>query len=70
MNNRELVADGLVTVREAAQWLGLGRAKLYQMMERGELAYVKIGRARRIPRGALVDVAVSGLVRRDEVASC
>ncbi len=65
MNNRELVADGLVTVREAAQWLGLGRAKLYQMMERGELAYVKIGRARRIPRGALVDVAVRGLVQRD-----
>ena len=65
MNNRELVADGLVTVREAAQWLGLGRAKLYQMMEQGELAYVKIGRARRIPRGALVDVAVSGLVWRD-----
>jgi len=35
------------------------------MMEQGELAYVKIGRARRIPRGALVDVAVSGLVQRD-----
>ena len=45
--------------------VGLGRAKLYKMMEQGELAYVKIGRARRIPRGALVDVAVSGLVQRD-----
>jgi len=65
MNRRELVADGLVTVNEAAEWLGLGRAKLYKMMEQGELAYVKIGRARRIPRGALVDVAVSGLVWRD-----
>jgi excisionase family DNA binding protein len=65
MNRRDLVADGLVTVNEAAEWLGLGRAKLYKMMEQGELAYVKIGRARRIPRGALVDVAVSGLVQRD-----
>jgi excisionase family DNA binding protein len=65
MNRRDLVADGLVTVNEAAEWLGLGRAKLYKMMEQGELAYVKIGRARRIPRGALVDVAISGLVQRD-----
>jgi excisionase family DNA binding protein len=65
MTQRGLVADGLVTVREAAEWLGLGRAKLYKMMEQGELAYVKIGRARRIPRGALIDVAVRGLVQRD-----
>ena len=65
MNRRELVADGLVTVNEAAEWLGLGRSKVYTMMEQGELAYVQIGRARRIPRGALVDVAVSGLVWRD-----
>jgi excisionase family DNA binding protein len=43
MTQRGLVADGLVTVREAAEWLGLGRAKLYKMMEQGELAYVKIG---------------------------
>jgi excisionase family DNA binding protein len=40
--------DRLAKVGEAAEHLGLSRAKLYQMMEAGELTYVKIGRNRRI----------------------
>src|SRR5262249_54626941 len=39
----------LLTVPEAAQALGLGRSVIYELLVAGELAGVKIGRARRIP---------------------
>ncbi len=57
----ELVADGLFTVAEAASFLRLSRSNLYVLMERGELAFVKLGRSRRIPRRALVELAAGGL---------
>ncbi len=57
----ELVAEGLVRVAQAAEFSGLSRSKLYELMEAGGLAYVKIGRARRIPRHALIDLAARNL---------
>lgn len=39
----------LLTVQEAAMMLTLSRSMVYNLMERGHLAYVKIGRTRRIP---------------------
>lgn len=48
-----LVRDGAVSVSEAQAITGLGRTFLYGAMQRGELPYVKIGSARRIPRRAL-----------------
>ncbi len=57
----DLVADGLVTVQEAAQFLSISRSKLYELMDNGELTFVKLGRSRRIPRRTLVDLAASGL---------
>ena len=57
----DLVADGLLTVREAARFLRLSRSNLYALMERGELAFVKLGRSRRIPRRALVELAAAHL---------
>ena len=57
----DLVADGLVTVQEAAQFLSISRSKLYELMDNGELTFVKLGRSRRIPRRALIDLAASGL---------
>lgn len=57
----ELVSDGLVTVPEAAAFLSLSRSTLYALMERGDLPYVRIGAARRIPRKALVALALSNL---------
>ncbi len=56
-----LVADGLVSVREAALFLSVSRSKLYELMDNGELKFVKLGRSRRIPRRALIDLAASGL---------
>jgi excisionase family DNA binding protein len=38
----------LLTVSEAAESLGLGQTMVYQLLQRKELASVKIGRARRI----------------------
>ena len=57
----ELVQDGLMTIREAAAFLGLGRSTIYGLMERGELPYACIGARRLIPRRALVDLAASHL---------
>lgn len=57
-----IVGDGLLTVREAAAFLRLSKSTLYGLMEMQRLAYVKIGRARRIPRRALVDLAAHYLV--------
>jgi excisionase family DNA binding protein len=57
----ELVADGLITVKEAAKFLRLSRGKVYQLMDSGMLCYLKLGRARRIPRRAVVQLAAREL---------
>jgi len=56
-----LVGDGLLTVSEATAFLRLSRSTLYTLMDEGELAFVRIGRARRIPRRALIDLAAAHL---------
>ncbi len=56
-----LVGDGLLTVSEATAFLRLSRSTLYTLMDAGELAYVRIGRSRRIPRRALIDLAAVSL---------
>jgi len=60
-DGRQVVAEGLLTVPEAASFLSVSRSKLYEMMDRGLLPYVKLGRARRIPRRALVELAAGEL---------
>lgn len=39
----------ILTAGEAAELLKVSRSKVYNMLRRGELKSVKIGRARRIP---------------------
>jgi excisionase family DNA binding protein len=39
---------GLAKVSEVADFLKLSRAKVYQLMDAGELCHVKLGRSRRI----------------------
>jgi excisionase family DNA binding protein len=57
-----LVGDGFVDVAEAGRFLHLSRAKLYQLMDDHELPYAKFGKARRIPRRALLEYANRCLV--------
>jgi excisionase family DNA binding protein len=56
--------DGLARVREACEYLALSRAAVYSLMDKGELKFVKIGKARRIPWPALV-----ALVERHSVSA-
>jgi excisionase family DNA binding protein len=51
---RRLLVDGMLTVSQAKQLCGLGRSKLYELMDRGDLPFAKIGRSRRIPKNALL----------------
>jgi excisionase family DNA binding protein len=46
----------VLTVRDAAAILRVGRNQLYQAVARGELAAIRIGRSIRIPRQALLDL--------------
>jgi excisionase family DNA binding protein len=53
----------LMTVKEAASSLRMSRANIYNLMDQGELAYLKIGRCRRIPRKALQDLISRSMVQ-------
>ena len=56
----------LLTPIEAAQVLRIGRSKLYQLLQAGELEFVHIGACRRIPAEALNDL-VARLRRPDSI---
>lgn len=45
----------LVTVREAARVLGIGRSLAYRYVMNGKLKSIKLGRLRRIPTAVLND---------------
>jgi excisionase family DNA binding protein len=49
----------VLTAREAAAILRVGRNQLYQAVSRGELGSVRIGRSIRIPKQALVALLAS-----------
>ena len=49
----------VLTDREAAAILRVGRNQLYQAVSRGELGSVRIGRSIRIPKQALLDLLAS-----------
>jgi excisionase family DNA binding protein len=57
----EMVIDGLARIAEAVTFLGLSRSKLYELMDAGDLPFVLLGRSRRIPRRALVELAARHL---------
>jgi excisionase family DNA binding protein len=54
--------DGFVKVMEAAKYLSVSRSTIYELMGSGALPYAKIGRSRRIPRRALIELAEKSLV--------
>jgi excisionase family DNA binding protein len=60
----------LLTPREAATALGIGRSKLYELLQTGVLESVHIGACRRIPTEAvlaLVDRLRGGVADGDRV---
>jgi excisionase family DNA binding protein len=54
----------LLTPEAAAELLSVGRTAIYDLMARGELSSVRIGRSRRIPIAALHEF-VEGLALDD-----
>ena len=50
----------LLRPEQAAEWLNIGRSKVYELMRSGQLQSVQIGACRRIPKAALIDY-VDGL---------
>ena len=46
----------LLTPIQAAHALGIGRSKLYKLLQNGDLQSVRIGACRRIPTDALSDL--------------
>ncbi len=59
----------LLTPTEAATALGIGRSKLYQLLQAGVLESVHIGTCRRIPAQALTALVDRLLVTDEEAAS-
>lgn len=57
-----LLEDGLLRIKEAADFSGWSVAFIYKLMRQNELAYVKVGRSRRIPRRALINLAEKHLI--------
>jgi excisionase family DNA binding protein len=54
------MAEGLLDAKEAADFLGVGRTKVYDFMSSQDLPYVKLGKSRRIPKVALKIFAEKG----------
>ncbi len=50
----------LLTVPEAARYLGVGRKKIYQLIEYGEVKAVKLGRSTQIEKESLDRFRESG----------
>lgn len=55
----ELVAGGMLTVKQAVSISRIGKSKLYELMDSGDLRSAKIGRRRLIPRRVL-DLYLAG----------
>ena len=50
---RELPADHLLTMQEAAEWLRVSRWSVYALIHANQLNTIKIGRRRLVSREAL-----------------
>jgi excisionase family DNA binding protein len=45
----------LYTIQDAAVSLAIGRSRVYELLNAGDIEYILIGRSRRIPASALED---------------
>ena len=63
--DQDLIADGLLSIQEAADFTCVSRTDIYARMNHGELRSVKIGRRRLIPKRALIDMISRNLVKEE-----
>jgi excisionase family DNA binding protein len=49
----------LLTPTEAADALGIGRSKLYELLRQGRIRSIRIGTCRRVPAAALDEFVVA-----------
>jgi excisionase family DNA binding protein len=54
------MTSALLTVPEAAKYLGVGRKKVYELIEWGELKAVKLGRSVQVQKDSLDHFRESG----------
>lgn len=52
----------LLRVTEVARYLNLSRSCVYQIMDRGELPYVKIGKSRRVKPDDIARLIEAGTI--------
>ena len=52
---REVAADRLLTVQEAAEWLRISRWSVYNLIRANQLRTIKIGRRRLMTPAALAE---------------
>ncbi len=64
MSPPALHPDGLRSVPFVANYLSVSRSKVYQMMDAGDLSYVKLGKSRRIPWAAVLKLVEESTVAR------
>lgn len=57
----ELLAQGALSIGDAAKFSALSRSELYQLMTSGALVFVKHGKRRLIPKKALIKLLAEGL---------
>ena len=62
VKDAELMADGLDRIPEAAHFLKVSTTTVYHLMAQGRLPYVKLGKSRRIPHKAVIELAATSLV--------
>jgi len=55
-----VVTSALLTVSEAAKFLGVGRKKIHELIEWGELKTVKLGRSVQVKKNSLDEFKASG----------
>lgn len=60
--NLELVSDGLISVPEAAKFLGISKSLLYELMQQNKIRFAKISNRRLIPRRELEHFAAQNMV--------
>ena len=64
-----VLSQGLMTINQVSQFLGVSRPSVYELMARGALPYTIIGHNRRIPRKAVMDLAADRLIASKEQAT-